>query len=352
MVTNQDGLGTRELPAGRVRRRRTSSCSILQLAGHRVRRSLHLPAPSRGQLRLPQAEDRRWSTTTCASAASTATRSAMIGDRDTDIEFAQQPRRARLAGAPARHAGRPWPAIVRDAHRAPRTHRAQDARRPTSRRRRPRRDRAASQIAPASASSITCSSSSRKHGGFALELNCRATCTSTSTTPSRTARSRSAQALRKALGDKRGIGALRLPAADGRSAGAGGDRSVRPAVLSCSRASSRAKRSAGCRPSSCRTSSARWPRALGRRDPHQRARREHAPHGRGLLQGRRPRAAPGVPPRRRRTAEHEGRAVKRDVVDHRQRRRQPRVAARSRSTRLGAEPRVTSDPARIRRAAT
>ena len=55
--------------------------------------------------------------------------------------------------------------------------------------------------------------------------------------------------------------------------------------------------------------------SLGRRAAPARARREHASHDRVLLQGRRPQPAPGDPARGRRAAEHQGRAVSgRDVV--------------------------------------
>jgi hypothetical protein len=61
-----------------------------------------------------------------------------------------------------------------------------------------------------------------RHGGFALTAaTARATCRSTSTTRSRTRRWSSARRCASALGDKRGIGALRLRAADGRGTGTG-----------------------------------------------------------------------------------------------------------------------------------
>ena len=85
------------------------------------------------------------------------------------------------------------------------------------------------------------------------------------------------------------------------------------------------------------------------RGPCHHHRREHAPHDRSLLQGSRPRAAPGVSPRRRRAAVDQGSAVSAAVaiIDS----GGANIASlRAALARLGADSVVTSDPGVIQRA--
>ena len=58
--------------------------------------------------------------------------SAMIGDRDTDLEFARNLGVRGLLRAPPRQRGETWPAILRDAHGAPRARSGARRRKPTS----------------------------------------------------------------------------------------------------------------------------------------------------------------------------------------------------------------------------
>ena len=78
MVTNQDGLGSETLSAGGLRRAAPVHDGCVQLAGHRVRRGVRLPAPQDRRLRLPQAEDRSWSRNTFATSTSPAARWSAI----------------------------------------------------------------------------------------------------------------------------------------------------------------------------------------------------------------------------------------------------------------------------------
>ena len=214
--------------AGGVRRAAPVHARRLQLAGHRVRRGVRLPALQGGRLRLPQAEDRLVEST-CASSDVDLARSAMIGDRDTDLEFA---RNLGVRGLRVRRNGtaeETWPAIVRELTGAPR-----DASQRKTKETEidvavePRCHRADHRSPRASASSITCSSSSPSTAASRCELTCKGDLQIDEHHTVEDCALALGEALRTALGAKARHRALRLPAADGRSAGAGRHRSVRP----------------------------------------------------------------------------------------------------------------------------
>ena len=270
----------------------------VRLAGHRASpRSLHLPAlPGRRLSTAASPQTGICSTTFCATPARPRAQRRDRRSRHRSGACAQPRRRGparRLHGTPAET----WQRDRARAADAPR-HARRSARKTkeTRHRRSPvdlDADRAASSVRTGIGFFDHMLEQLARHGGFSLSCTARATCTSTSTTPSRTARSRSARRCAQALGDKRGIGALRLPAADGRGAGAGGDRPVGPRRTSCSRAVS-AREQVGGLPTELVPHFFRsLAESLGAAIHVERARREHAPHGRSLLQGRRPRAAPG-----------------------------------------------------------
>ncbi len=234
----------------------------------------------------------------------------MIGDRDTDLEFARALgiRGLRVRRAAARRA-RAGPAIARAllARRAQR--RAHARARPTSRSQLELDSDAPSAAStPASASSTTCSSSSPSTAASQLELRCRGDLHIDEHHTVEDCALALGEALRRALGDKRGIGryGFLLPM-DESEAQVAIDLSGRAYFVFEGRF---AREQVGG--AADRAGAALLP--LARRQPRRRAapggaRREHPPHDRGLLQGRRPGAAPGAAPRGPRSAEHQGRVV-------------------------------------------
>ncbi len=290
-----------------------------------------------------------WCRTTSPAPASISPRSAVIGDRLTDLEFARnlgvRGLRVQLAGAP----NETWPAIADELL----SRRATFARKTQGDRDRHRRwtwmprgpsasprghgffDHMLEQLA--------------RHGGFALTAaDCKGDLHIDEHHTVEDCALALGSALKLALGDKRGIAryGFLLPMDETRVQVAI-DLSGRPYAVF----------------------EGKFPRTevgglatelvphffrslgetLGAAHACQRHGRQHAPHGRGLLQGRGPRAAPGLAPRRQRTAVHQGSAVDADVVVI------DSGGANLASlgfalARLGVESTVSTDPARIRRA--
>ena len=87
MVTNQDGLGDSGISAGTVRARPSIHSRAVCFAGHRIRSGVHLPAFLREdcECRKPKTGMVR---DFLAAHSIDKSRSYMIGDRDTDMEFA------------------------------------------------------------------------------------------------------------------------------------------------------------------------------------------------------------------------------------------------------------------------
>ena len=197
---------------------------------------------------------------------SIVSRSYVIGDRDTDMEFARNLGVPGLRVRRTRRA-RPGRRSLRASRRVARAHgRSARRRKPTSTSTCDLDRRSADHASPpASASSITCSNRSRSTAASRCELNVQR----------RSAHRRAPHRRRLRAGARAGAAdgarrqarhrALRLPAADGRSAGAGRHRSLRPPLLRVRRQVRPRPASGSCPPSSCRTSSARWPRRSARR---------------------------------------------------------------------------------------
>jgi imidazoleglycerol-phosphate dehydratase / histidinol-phosphatase len=154
-----------------------------------------------------------------------------------------------------------------------------------------------------------------RHGGFALELSCRGDLDVDEHHTVEDCALALGQALRQALGDKRGIAryGFLLPM-DEALAQVAIDLSGRAyAVFE----GSFGRDAVGGLPTELVPHFFRsLADSLGAAIHIQVTRREHAPHGGGVLQGRRPRAAPGDPPRRHRTAEQQGRAVRTHLSNH------------------------------------
>ncbi len=317
MVTNQDGLGTAVAIRAAASSRRSGFmlelfasqgvefeavfiCPHFAHEGCDCRKPLH-----RAGARLPA----RTATSICA-------RSAVIGDRDTDLEFA---RNLGMRGLRVRRDGsaeETWPAdrarrcsrAARDverAHAGDRDHGRASTRRDARRVRIAHRHRllrsharAARQARRLRARRSRCAGDLHIDEHHTVE-DCALAL---------------GEALRQRARRQGRHRPLRLPAGDGRGARRRW-RSISPAaptsVFEGSFGREQDRRPADGAGAALLPLARREPR---RRAAHDASRREHAPHDRGLLQGRGPRAATGAPARGSRAAEHQGGAVSDDVV--------------------------------------
>ena len=277
MVTNQDGLGTPSLPREKFERAHRFLLELFASQGiefdavficpHFKREDCACRKPKLGMVQQYLE----------AHPIDTA-RSYMIGDRDTDLEFAANlgmpGLRVRLDG----DAQETWPAIAaRILGAARRAH----VRRKTKETRGRGRGR-----------SVARGAEQRRHRAGILRSHARADrqarrlcaailsapaiCTSTSTTPSRTARWRWGRRCAR-----RWATSAASPATDSCSPWTRPRRrwrSICPAGrISCGKAASIASASARCPPNWCRISFARWPKALGAA-LHLRVRGENSHH--------------------------------------------------------------------------
>ena len=207
MVTNQDGLGTDAFPEADFERAQTYMLTLFESQGIRFRdilvdRSLAAaPLPTRKPgigMVMHYLKDRTidW------------TRSAMVGDRDTDMEFAKNLgiRGFKLASA-AFGEGLTWFAIAHQLVDAPRTARVQRDTAETRIQVVVDLDRAAE---PAVATGLGffdhMLAQLGKHGGFSLELRCEGDLHVDEHHVVEDCALALGQSLRDALGDKRGIG--------------------------------------------------------------------------------------------------------------------------------------------------
>ncbi len=309
MVTNQDGLGTPELPndrfdpAHRFILNAFSSQGIefdeVFICPHFLRENCDCRKPKIGMVR-----------DYLAANALDLAHSYMVGDRDTDLQFAAN---LGLPGMRVRQGGTPeetWPVIAARILGSARRARVQRKTKETDidvevdlSREGPNEistglgffDHMLEQIA--------------KHGGFALRLKCSGDLRSRRAPHRRGLRARLGRRAARCARPKARHCTLRVLAADGRVRSAGGSRSFGPAVLRLGwPLQSRTGRRAADRTRAAFLPLAR--RVTGRGAPPQRARRERASHDRGLLQGSRPQPAPGGAHRGDRVAEHEGPAVR------------------------------------------
>jgi len=290
MVTNQDGLGTASLPTEAFEAAQRFLLELFASQGIEFAAVCVCPHLPRDACDCRKPKLGMVAAFLAANPIDTA-RSYMIGDRDTDLEFAAnlgvEGLRVLRHGAP----GETWAAVAaritgaaRRAHVHRRTKETDVEIRVDLSREGPSRvatglgffDHMLEQIA--------------KHGGFALDLACRGDLHIDEHHTVEDCALALGSALREALGAKRGIARygsavfhLGGPlAARTRRRPADGARSTFLSLLG--RDSGRGTASAG-------------------------ARREYASHGRVLFQGRWTEPAPGDPHRRHRAAEHQGQLV-------------------------------------------
>ena len=345
MVSNQDGLGQRALSARALRAGAAFILRCVRLPGRAVRAGVHLSASAARGVRVPQAAHRAGARVPARQPVDRAAQrhdrrsrhgpgiGAQLGIRGLRVSSTAAPAAKRWPGDRARHCWRAAPASS-----------ATPGRRDI--------DVRVDLDATAPVSIATRHRLLRSHARAArqawrlravAELP-RAICASMSTTRWRIVRSRIGEALRKALGASSASAATAFCCRwMRRAAQVAIDLSGR--AYACSRAASRARRSAAWRRNWCRISFARWPTAWARRCTVSVHRRELPSHDRGVFQGHRPRAAPGVPSRRPRAAQHQGRVVSDRRRHHRQRRREPGLTA----VRAGAAGRAAASSPAIRR---
>ena len=265
MVSNQDGLGSARYPRERFEQVQAFLLHLFGLAGHRVRRRCSSARISQHENCVCRKPRTGLVTEYLRQQPIDRERSAMIGDRDTDLEFAQdlgiRGLRVSVDAAPGDEHG--WPRHHAHAAGTPRAGRRARRAKPTSSVTLELDSGADCRIATGIGFFDHMLEQLARHGGFhaAAEL------------PRRPAHRRAphGRGLRAGAGRGAAPGArrqgrhrpLRLSAGDGRERGAGGDRPVRPPVLRVRRPVRPRTDRASCRPSWCRISFARWPHSLG-----------------------------------------------------------------------------------------
>ena len=306
-----------EPAARRISTRSPLHARPVRLAGNRLRRRIRVSRTSSTRTADAASPSSAWCEEYLEAHPIDAARSFMVGDRDTDLEFARQlgieglrVRRGRVRrGDLARDRG------TDSRHGAPRQDRAQDQGDRTSTVDVDLSREGPSRIATGLGFFDHMLEQIAKHGGFALELDCEGDLHIDEHHTVEDCALALGAALREALGDKRGIARYGFLLADGRGAEAqvALDLSGRPYFVWEGRFE---RERVGELPTELVPHFFRsLAETLGAALHITRARRERAPHDRVVLQGRRPEPAPGDPARRRRAAEHQGRPVSaRDIV--------------------------------------
>jgi imidazoleglycerol-phosphate dehydratase / histidinol-phosphatase len=206
MVTNQDGLGTSSLPEADFRESHDFILELFRSQGIEFAAILICPHFERDgcDCRKPLT---RLVDEYLLSAPMLAERSAVIGDRATDLELARNLGIAGLRIAPADGADYTWPAIARCLTER---HRRAEVRRTT----RETDVRVCLDLDQETPIRITTGigfldhmiEQIAKHGGFSLELDCKGDLEVDEHHTVEDSALALGQALREALGDKRGIG--------------------------------------------------------------------------------------------------------------------------------------------------
>jgi imidazoleglycerol-phosphate dehydratase / histidinol-phosphatase len=203
MVSNQDGLGTDSFPEETFWPPQNLLLQILETQGIRFaaikidRHFAHEPSDTRKPkigMMLDYLADPAWD----------RQRSAVIGDRDTDLQFAKN---LGVAGIRCGPDGLSWPEIVRQLLDAPRMARIERVTKETRIEVEVDLDsEAAPQISTGLGFFDHMLEQLGKHGGFALKLKCQGDLHIDEHHTVEDSALALGQALRQALGDKRGIG--------------------------------------------------------------------------------------------------------------------------------------------------
>ena len=343
IVTNQAGLGGPTIraprssaptnPCSRCSRRRASTSSAISSCPHTPEATARAASPAIGLVR-----------DFVNAAPLDRERSAMVGDRDTDVEFARnlgiRGLQARVAAAPRR-----WAAIAHALVDRPRVAAVHRTTRETDIRVAVDLDSEAEPRAKTGLGFFDhMLEQLGKHGGFKLDVQCTGDLhiDEHHTVEDVRARRSARRCAKRSATNAASSATASCCRWTKRDAEVSIDLGGRPFLVFEGEFRARPRRRAADR-----ARAALLPFARGdarRRDPRPRARREHAPHGRGVVQRRRARAAPSHRARRATSCRRRRASCEARRRDHRHRAAQISRRCEFALERLGVDALVTTDP--------